>query len=83
MENQTILVLRAQRMLQTFGENLIIQVLRKIMVMALPKSSGGVMAPSGCWGERMKIILKALRWHPWRWQASRATLCQVFLEMAM
>lgn len=83
MENQTILVLRAQRMLQTFGENLIIQMLRKVMVMALPKSSGGVTAPSGCWGERMKIILKVLRWHPWRWKVSRATLCRVILEMAM
>lgn len=70
-------------MLQTFGENLIIQVLRKVMVMTLPKSSGGVMAPLGCWGERMKIILKALRWHPWRWKVSRATLCRVILEMAM
>lgn len=97
LENQTIRVLRTIRTLQTFGESLITQVLRMVMIMALqrtwkwpgkcstehlqssPRITMRVSAPWAPLGEKMLIILKALKCNLWRWLIH----IQVLLTMAM
>lgn len=63
--NQTLVVLRISRTLQTFGETLITQVLKMVIIMALLKAwkqADVVMAPWAWLVETMKIILTLLKW---------------------
>lgn len=55
-------VLRINQTLPIFMES------QTILALSPRKSSGGVTAPLAGEAERMKLTLKALRWHPCRWQ---------------